>query len=92
MKSIIKAFIKIYAYLVSPLLGPSCRFYPTCSCYAHDAIDRFGVIKGGILALRRIIKCHPWHRGVFDDPVPSQIDWRGVFGYKSAKPSIDDKQ
>jgi len=51
------------------LLGSNCRFHPTCSCYANEAIERFGVIKGGWLAGKRILKCHPLNEGG-DDPVP----------------------
>jgi uncharacterized protein len=54
------AIIKIYQYGVSPLIGPKCRFTPTCSQYAVEAIIKYGVFKGSILALKRISKCHPW--------------------------------
>jgi putative membrane protein insertion efficiency factor len=62
--------IRLYQCTLSPLLGPACRFYPTCSEYALESIGRFGVLRGGWLALRRIGRCHPWHPGGFD-PVPS---------------------
>jgi len=58
-----------YQRFISPMLGSNCRFYPTCSCYANEAIDRFGVIKGGWLATKRILKCHPLNKGG-EDPVP----------------------
>jgi putative membrane protein insertion efficiency factor len=61
--------IKGYQRFLSPVLGSNCRFYPTCSCYAIEAIDRFGVIKGGWLASKRIVKCHPLNDGG-EDPVP----------------------
>lgn len=61
--------IRGYQYGISPLLGPRCRFYPTCSCYAVEAVERFGVVKGGILAMMRIAKCGPFHPGGVD-PVP----------------------
>ena len=61
--------IRGYQLLISPLLGNNCRFYPTCSCYAHQAIERFGVIKGSWLSMRRILKCHPFNEGGYD-PVP----------------------
>jgi putative membrane protein insertion efficiency factor len=69
MKRLLVGLIKAYRYFLSPLLGPSCRFYPTCSAYAVEAIDTHGAIKGSWLALRRIVKCHPWHPGGID-PVP----------------------
>ncbi len=61
--------IKGYQRLVSPLLGSNCRFFPTCSAYAIEAINRFGVVKGGWLASKRILKCHPLNAGG-EDPVP----------------------
>ncbi len=63
------AFIKGYQRFISPMLGSNCRFNPTCSTYASEAINRFGVIKGTWLASKRILKCHPLHAGG-DDPVP----------------------
>ena len=61
--------IKIYQILISPLLGPSCRFTPTCSQYTIEAIQKYGPLKGGWLGFRRILKCHPWG-GCGHDPVP----------------------
>lgn len=71
-KIIIRLFlllIKAYQYIVSPVLTPACRFYPTCSNYAYQALARYGLPKGGYLALKRILKCHPFHSGGID-PVP----------------------
>lgn len=61
--------IKIYQILISPLLGPHCRFTPTCSQYAVEAIEKYGPIKGIWLAIKRIARCHPWG-GCGHDPVP----------------------
>ena len=61
--------IKLYQILISPLLGPSCRFTPTCSQYAVEAIQKYGPFKGSWLAFKRIIRCHPWG-GCGHDPVP----------------------
>jgi len=61
--------IKAYRYGVSPLLGPSCRFLPTCSDYAAQAIEKYGAAYGVWLALKRVARCHPWHPGGYD-PVP----------------------
>ncbi|MGI9246081.1 MAG: membrane protein insertion efficiency factor YidD [Steroidobacteraceae bacterium] len=61
--------IQLYRWFVSPLLGPNCRFHPSCSCYAQDALRHHGALRGGWLALRRIGRCHPWHPGGYD-PVP----------------------
>lgn len=59
----------LYRRLLSPLLGQNCRFHPTCSCYALDAIRVHGALRGGCLALRRLSRCHPFHEGGLD-PVP----------------------
>ena len=61
--------IKGYRYLTSPLLGRSCRFYPTCSSYTLESIERYGVVRGGWLGVKRIFRCHPYNEGGFD-PVP----------------------
>lgn len=58
-----------YKRFISPLFPPACRFYPTCSDYAYQAIDKHGLAKGGLLAIRRLLKCHPFHEGGYD-PVP----------------------
>ena len=63
------ALIEIYRRAVSPLLPPSCRFYPTCSAYALEAIERYGPLKGCGLAVKRILRCHPMNPGGYD-PVP----------------------
>ncbi|MHB1017945.1 MAG: membrane protein insertion efficiency factor YidD [Coriobacteriia bacterium] len=61
--------ITVYRRLISPLLPPSCRFTPTCSAYSYTAIERYGIARGGWLALKRIARCHPWNPGGHD-PVP----------------------
>ena len=61
--------IRAYQYLISPLLGPHCRFYPSCSQYSVEAIQGHGVLRGGYLSVRRLSRCHPWHPGGLD-PVP----------------------
>jgi uncharacterized protein len=64
--------IRVYQYLISPLLGPHCRFYPSCSHYAVAAIQAHGLLRGGYLSLRRLSRCHPWHPGGLD-PVPPAL-------------------
>ncbi|MCD6262721.1 MAG: membrane protein insertion efficiency factor YidD [Deltaproteobacteria bacterium] len=59
-------FIVVYQKYLSPFLPPTCRFYPTCSTYACQALIKYGVIKGGLYALVRILKCHPFHPGGYD--------------------------
>lgn len=67
MKRIFLLLIRFYQVVISPLKPPTCRFYPTCSSYAATAIQRFGVMRGGYLAIKRILKCHPFHRGGVDE-------------------------
>ena len=69
MRQILIALIKLYRYAISPYLAPSCRYTPTCSSYAIEAVQRFGIFRGGWLAVRRIGRCHPWH-AAGHDPVP----------------------
>ncbi|MBI2384022.1 MAG: membrane protein insertion efficiency factor YidD [Gammaproteobacteria bacterium] len=69
MAEVLIAFIRLYQRLLSPLLGPRCRFHPSCSHYALEAIRRHGALKGGWLALRRLSRCHPLNPGG-NDPVP----------------------
>jgi len=66
MQKVFIIIIRAYRYGLSPLLGNHCRFYPSCSCYAEDALKKYGVIRGSWLGLRRILKCHPWHPGGVD--------------------------
>jgi putative membrane protein insertion efficiency factor len=73
VRSLFIGIIKLYQILISPLLGPNCRFHPTCSHYAIEAIARHGVLKGGYLSVRRLIKCQPLHEGGLD-PVPGLND------------------
>ena len=69
MKRVLLSLIAGYRYFLSPLLGPTCRFYPTCSAYAKEAIETHGAVRGTWLAIRRILKCNPMHPGGLD-PVP----------------------
>ena len=65
--------LKAYQYIISPILGNNCRYLPSCSCYTHTAIERFGVIKGSYMGIKRILRCHPFHAGGLD-PVPEKKD------------------
>jgi len=69
MKQAVLALIRLYKRFISPALPPSCRFTPSCSEYSYEAIQRYGLLKGGWLGLRRIVRCHPWNPGGYD-PVP----------------------
>jgi len=66
MKKIAIIMIKIYRLFISPLKPPTCRFVPTCSDYALQAIEKYGIIRGGKMAIRRILRCHPFHPGGYD--------------------------
>jgi len=63
--------IRGYQLAISPMLGPRCRYYPSCSCYAHTAIERFGAWRGLWLGIRRLLRCHPFAEGGYD-PVPQR--------------------
>jgi putative membrane protein insertion efficiency factor len=67
---IVLCLIRIYRLFLSPLLPRACRFYPTCSQYAEEAVRRFGPVRGGALAVSRLSRCHPFHRGGYD-PLPA---------------------
>ena len=69
MKRILLAMVKFYRVVISPYRPSCCRFYPTCSQYALEAIEKHGALKGGYLSLRRILRCNPFHKGGYD-PVP----------------------
>lgn len=69
MKKALLLLIKIYKITLSPLLGRHCRFLPTCSAYTYEAVEKHGALRGAILGLKRILKCHPFHAGGHD-PVP----------------------
>jgi putative membrane protein insertion efficiency factor len=69
MKTILIKIVLFYRQRISPLSPPSCRFTPTCSAYALEALQKYGALKGSWLALRRFLKCHPFHKGGYD-PVP----------------------
>jgi putative membrane protein insertion efficiency factor len=70
MKVIFLALIRFYRKYISPCKPPCCRFVPTCSEYAYEAISKYGAIKGGVLALWRLLRCNPFNNGDIFDPVP----------------------
>ena len=69
VKRLFLALIHLYQRFISPLLGSNCRYYPSCSHYTYEAIERYGVLRGGWMGVRRISRCHPFAKGGFD-PVP----------------------
>jgi len=66
------ALIRVYQYAISPILGRSCRFLPSCSEYAVEALQTHGLLRGGWMAVRRVGRCHPWHAGGYDPVPPSR--------------------
>lgn len=93
MSFIFIQIIKFYRFAISPLMGQSCRFHPTCSSYAIEALEKHGFFKGSWLGLKRILKCQPYYKGKFLDEVPlvppsvepqeaNPIATKGRFGYK----------
>jgi putative membrane protein insertion efficiency factor len=75
MQALILLLLRAYRVAISPLMGPRCRYYPSCSQYAQTAVERYGVVRGSWFAVRRIARCHPWHPGGVD-PVPERDDGR----------------
>lgn len=69
MRSIVLAILRFYKKYISPGLGSNCRFYPSCSMYTYQAIEKYGVLKGSWMGIKRIARCNPWNKGGFD-PVP----------------------
>ncbi|TKB24934.1 membrane protein insertion efficiency factor YidD [Desulfopila sp. IMCC35006] len=65
-KAVFIGLVRGYQYLISPLLPPTCRFIPTCSTYAIQAIEKYGVVRGSLMGIRRILRCHPFSRGGYD--------------------------
>ncbi|EJO5348114.1 membrane protein insertion efficiency factor YidD [Clostridium botulinum] len=66
MKNLLICIIKMYRKYISPLKRPSCRFYPTCSQYSLQAIEKYGALKGTLISIKRILKCHPFNKGGYD--------------------------
>lgn len=70
MKTVFLSMIRFYQKYISPCFPPRCRYYPTCSAYALEAIEKYGALKGGWLAFRRLMRCHPFSKHDYYDPVP----------------------
>ena len=72
MRFLLISVLRLYKYFISPLLGSNCRFYPSCSSYSIEALERHGALIGCYITLKRLLKCHPFHQGGID-PVPEKI-------------------
>ena len=86
-----RGLIRLYRFFLSPYMGQQCRFHPTCSAYAEQALEKHGVLAGLWLATRRILRCNPWSRRQGIDPVPDQFEWRPFFRYKRGIPTNPDR-
>lgn len=82
----LRALIRFYQYVISPLLPAHCRYWPTCSAYAGDAVRKHGAIRGGWLGLQRILRCHPWGGSGYD-PVPDTCCGKPVSKTETATPA-----
>lgn len=94
LRGVLLAVIRGYQLLISPLLGPRCRFYPSCSHYTHQALSRHGLRRGMVLGVARIVRCHPWHAGGVDlVPELEQPACEGAHASRrsSAEPGISHK-
>jgi putative membrane protein insertion efficiency factor len=78
MGELLRALVRAYRYFLSPLLPPACRFHPSCSAYAEEALQTHGAFQGGWLAARRLCRCGPWHPGGVDPVPPSASSMQGL--------------
>lgn len=87
-----RALIRLYRYVLSPYLGQQCRFYPTCSVYTEQALEKHGLLAGLWLGALRILACRPGSGRQGQDPVPDQFEWRTQFRYKRRDPLISNDE
>lgn len=85
LTALLRALIRLYRFVASPWVGNQCRFHPTCSVYAEEALHRHGPVRGLVLTLGRLLSCQPWSKRPAFDPVPDRFEWRASIGYKRRK-------
>lgn len=79
MKKLLQFLVLVYQKTLSPFFGGQCRFTPTCSCYMHDALEKHGAFKGFLMGVIRILKCNPWIRAAWVDPVPESFTFKSLY-------------
>jgi len=84
-KNFVLALLRGYRWAISPLLPPACRYVPTCSEYAAESVDRYGAFRGGLMAIRRVLRCHPFVKGGYDPVVPSMVVGSEDYGAEPTK-------
>lgn len=85
----LQGLVRLYRLLLSPWVGRQCRFHPTCSAYALQALERHGPLKGLFLTGTRVCSCNPWSKRPGVDPVPDQFEWRALLRYKRGHPDTN---
>lgn len=90
IRALLIGLVRAYRFVLSPWLGRQCRFYPTCSQYALDALGQHGAARGALMAAARILRCNPWNWGGVDE-VPEQFTWRCLCGAGPRKPGDEGK-
>jgi uncharacterized protein len=85
-RSFVLSLLRAYKWALSPFLLPACRYAPTCSEYAMEAVDRFGVFRGSFMAMRRVLRCHPFVQGGYDPVVKSDVVESEKYGAKMSSP------
>jgi uncharacterized protein len=91
MKQVLLALLSFYRRHISPRLPPSCRFYPTCSAYTYEAIERFGAARGSWMGLKRLSRCHPFHPGGYDPVLWKDTPVRNIAGCEDPEQCMPEK-
>lgn len=92
IKRLLLVPIRLYRAVLSPVLGPRCRFYPTCSAYMAEALERHGPVAGLLLGVARLLRCNPWFGHGGADPVPERFTWAALIRYTGGAVPNEEKQ